>query len=548
MPDSKQSSNPLDQFDHVVVLMLENRSFDNLLGYLYPSGEDFSKFPLGKKFSGLNFDVPHTNPVPEDANDPHRGEKIPVRPVDPSGRYFEPYPDPGEFYPHVNTQVYGSIRPDSNNGKPDDKIVAPYNLPEPVPPVPPMNGFVKDYISVLRSLKKPGCLGSLLNWLGFNPKWFKLNDKYEDFKVIMECYTPEQLPVMSTLAREFAVFDHWHCDVPSQTYTNRAFWHSGYSYNYVNNSPIKKWILDQSGDTLFNRLETLGVPWKIYSDNPVSLTGIIHFQKLLPFHRSHFMSFQQFLADVKNGDLPAYSFVEPRFFTPHNDQHPSSYDSLVYGAASVGSVFLGEMLIWQVYEAIRNSSSATGNNWSNTLLIITHDEHGGCYDHVPPPPAPSPAQPPVVGEDGFTFDRVGIRVPMIMVSAHIKPNTIVNNDYRHTSFLATLSEKWGFGYFTDRDRTAPTFQEVFTSAELRDVSTWPVIPQPKLPEGWDKIDFSDAPLNGLEQYILSALPHMTDLDEGELKQVKTVKHAMEIFTRLEGKIPGAPMEELMYKM
>jgi len=548
MTNTDNPQNPLDSFKHVVVLMLENRSFDNLLGYLYKPGEILPSFPLGQKFSGLNFDGPHTNPVPDDVKDGHRGENIAVRPVTPADHYFQPYPDPGEIYPHVNTQVFGTIRPESNKGSTDDKIIAPYNLPEVVPLNPPMNGFVKDYISVLRSLKNQGWFGRLLNWLGCNPKWFKLNDKYDDYKAIMECYEPAQVNVMATLAKEFAVFDHWHCDVPSQTYTNRAFWHSGTSYNFVNNSPSKKWILDQSGDTLFNRLQDKGIPWKIYTDNPISITGIIHFKQLLDYHFTHIKSFKHFLEDAENGALPDYTFIEPRFFTPHNDQHPSSYDSALYGAASTGSVLLGEKLIWQVYEAIRNSNSEKGNNWENTLLIITHDEHGGCYDHIPPPSAPSPNNPPLVGEDGFKFDRLGVRVPMIMVSAHIKPNTIVNNTYHHTSFLNTMCEKWGIDHFTERDKNAPKFYEVFTSPEVRDVKTWPIIPEPKLPDGWENIDFSDTPLNGLEKTILSALPHITDMDVEELKTIKTVGHAMNCLARYEGEIPGAKMEDLVYTL
>ena len=65
--------------------------------------------------------------------------------------------------------------------------------------------------------------------------------------------------------------------------------------------------------------------------------------------------------------------------------HPSTYHSELYGPDAVGSVLLGELLIWEVYNAIKQSNSCDGNNWQNTLLIITFDEHGGCYDHVPPP-------------------------------------------------------------------------------------------------------------------------------------------------------------------
>ena len=114
----------------------------------------------------------------------------------------------------------------------------------------------------------------------------------------------------------------------------------------------------------------------------------------------------------------------------HDDMHPSSFDSVIYSDGGPGSVLLGDRIVWKVYQAIRNSNSSSGNNWQNTLLIITFDEHGGCYDHVVPPSATQPNTAEFnnkgVGEAGFDFKRLGCRVPMVMVSAHIAENTIVN--------------------------------------------------------------------------------------------------------------------------
>ncbi|MFM9949187.1 MAG: alkaline phosphatase family protein [Saprospiraceae bacterium] len=111
---------------------------------------------------------------------------------------------------------------------------------------------------------------------------------------------------MATLAKEFAVFDHWHCDVPSQTYTNRAFWHSGTAFGFVNNSPLSKWIehdKDQpqryNNSTLFNRLQEKDMSWNIYCDDPISLTEIVHFQALKDYHETNFHSFNQFLCPAE---------------------------------------------------------------------------------------------------------------------------------------------------------------------------------------------------------------------------------------------------------
>ncbi len=543
--DKKSSSNQLDNFDHVVVLMLENRSFDNLLGSLYKPGDIKDGFPLGKKFAGLLFDGPHGNPIPKKSQGKHGHTIYPKRARD----YFQPYPDPGEFYPHINTQLYGQFIPQSNEGQEDKKIIAPYNLPDPLPEKAPMNGFVADYISVLQGLEKQGCLTSVFNFLGLNPRNFKLNDRYDDFKSIMECYEPDQVPVMSKLATEFAVFDHWHCDVPSQTYTNRAFWHSGTSYGYVNNSPISNWLSSKNGPTLFNRLQDKKIPWKIYTDNPVSLTGIVHFHQLRDFHKTNFKSFSQFLKDAENGELPAYSFIEPRFFTPNNDQHPTSYDSVLYRESKIGSVWLGEELIRDVYNAIKDSSCEPGSNWKNTLLIITHDEHGGCFDHVPPSPhfVCTPENPPAPEQDGFMFNRLGVRVPMIMVSAHIKRNTIVNDDFRHTSFLRTMCEKWGLEGFTDRDKTAPEFTEVFTADDIRDRSDWPTFSELQGAVNLAEHDFSRVPLNDLQKAMLSAVSHWKYGSTEKAEALNTTKEALDFLDFFEGELPGAVKEELKWR-
>ncbi len=536
----------LNKFDHVVVLMLENRSFDNLLGNLYSPGE----LKPGQQFDGLQFNKPHFNVVPNDVKDGHAGEKIsPSR----ASSYFQPYPDPGEFYAHVNTQLTNQFNPAKNSGMSDGDIVSPYNVPDGgVPDPPPMTGFITDYISVLRSLMKKSCLNKIFNFLGLNPKWFKLNDKYEDYKAIMECYENDQVPVMKGLAKGFAVFDHWHCDVPSQTYTNRAFWHSGTSFGFVNNSPMKNWIENKNSPTLFNLLEANGKDWKIYTDNFVSLTGVIHFQQLVDFHfTGNFKSYKHFLADAASGSLPAYSFVEPRFFTPHNDQHPSGYDTLipVDAPGKVGSVLLGEKLIWEVYNAVKNSNgdvNGNGNTWKNTLLIITHDEHGGCYDHVAPGPAPSPDKSKPVGQDGFAFDRLGIRVPMIMVSAHINANTIINTQHRHTSFLHTMCKKWALPHLTDRDALANDFTEVFNAEEIRDVSTWPDLPEPVIPEEHYQYNFSDALIGDLEKNILRSVSHWKTGSTARAEKIKTVKEAMQWLYGMENELPGANLNELTH--
>ena len=554
-------TDPFSKFQHVVVLMLENRSFDNLLGNLYGQKDCKTAFPLpaGKKFEGLHFGGPYFNVIPTTVNDGNAGKNLYTTRA---GSYFQPYPDPGETYPQVNTQLANEFNPPGNENKSDaDKFTVPYNVPAGgMPATPPMSGFVTDFISVLRSLQLKGCMGIFWKFLyklfRVNAKWFKLNDKIKDYKAIMECYENDQVPVLTTLAHEFAVFDNWHCDVPSQTYPNRAFWHAGYSFGFVNNSPLTKWFKDSGDATLFNRMQDNNVSWNIYTDNIVSITGIVHFNQLLPYHLGadkRFHSFKKFIADAGNGGLPSYSFVEPRFFTPHNDQHPSSYDSLnpVDNVGPVGSVLLGEKLIWEVYNAIKNSTgdaAGKGNTWENTLLIITHDEHGGCYDHVPPGPAPMPGITGITDEQDFTFNRLGIRVPMVMVSAYIEPNTIVNAEQRHTSFIKTMCSKWGLNHLTERDNTAPVFTDVFSKHnEPRNNNTWPQIPEPIIPKAHEEYDFSNQLINDLEKNILRSVSLWKTGSTADAEKIHTAKEAMQYLINLADELPGADPEELMHQ-
>jgi phospholipase C len=467
-PIASAVNSGLDTFDHVVVLMLENRSLDNLLGFIYPDGVP-SPAPAGSSFEGASLAM--SNPVPPSAvNQPPDGSgKVFVTTTE---DYQQPYPDPGEEYYHINVQLWD---------QPSGGTQPPYNLPPaPLPPAG-LQGFVTDYIEKLgEAVSKPQ-----------GPPTF------EQYSQIMQCFDPAAVPVLSTLAQEFAVFDHWYCAVPSQTWCNRAFWHAATSWGRVNNTPVEPWFDYNGGKTIFNQISesNTDLTWSVYHDTPfVSLTNIIHFRALVG-HELHFHSLDRFFEDCENGDLPSYSFLEPDFILEHNDYHPSAAGpGVVDPETKVGTVLLGERLVARVYNAIRNSQGKSGpggprgNTSQNTLLIITFDEHGGCFDHV----QPIPVQPPELSgyplQEGFDFARSGIRVPTIMVSAHIAPNTVINTPMLHSSFLNTVQAKWqagappgAFAPLTTRQESASLFTEVFTAAQARPASEWPVVQGPPLP-------------------------------------------------------------------
>jgi phospholipase C len=216
--------------------------------------------------------------------------------------------------------------------------------------------------------------------------------------------------------------------------------------------------------TVYERLFENGVASKVYAYDGNSLA--ISFPALLLAGDRHLGSFEDFKRDLKRGTLPPYSFIEPRyndffdnarqkaFFS--SDQHPPH------------DVRHGENLIAEVYEAVRKSDI-----WEESLLVITYDEHGGFYDHVPPPPGVPPLKNNAPRPDaitGFDFTRLGVRVPAILVSPFIAPATVVKKQFDHTSLIATARKLFapGAAPLTERDAAANTFDEVLTLTSPRE--------------------------------------------------------------------------------
>jgi len=446
-------------FDHVVVLMGENRSFDNLLGWLYTP----ETLPDGAAFDGLAFgDYANTAPS---------GERVAAHaysgPTD--DVMARPDPDPGEEFPHVNTQLFGVIDPKGNAASQVGDMTEPFNAP-PAGTAPTMDGFLHDYWNNLTRLRH-----------GKEPT-------LDEASHIMGGFSPEQLPVLSTLAKGFAVFDAWFAAVPSQTYCNRSFFHASTSHGFVTNKHgggYDKWLDAAAAPTIFNRLEDAGIAWKVYFDEMqlISLTGILHAPVLEKYWRTgRFGHMSEFFDDAQAGRLPAYAFIEPRLVYNHNDFHPpfgalreSDVDGSVIVDSAVSDVRAGEKLVAEVYDAIKESATPDGSNAMNTLLLITFDEHGGTYDHVPPPDATPPVAEDEPGEMGFAFDRLGVRVPAIAVSAYTRAGTIVHDEMHHAAVAATLARLHGLRPLTRRDAEARDLFSIVNLDAPRDPASWPVV-------------------------------------------------------------------------
>ena len=417
----------LANIQHIVVVMLENRSFDCMLGNLYQPSPGFD----GLTGSEFNLDA--------------AGNKVCVwhsTGTDPSTMSV-PDPDPGELWLDINEQLFG--RPD----------------PQGLAPVPDMSGFVTNY------MKQPPVPGST-----YNPKH------------VMHYFLPEQVPILSQLARQFAVCDRWFASAPCQTWPNRFFVHAATADGRQNNSPAHF----PSVETIYDRFELAGnLDWKIYfHDIPQSkaLTNL-----WVRPGRFHF--FNQFKEDAAAGTLPAYSFIEPRYFADWslpNDQHPP-HDAT-----------LGEQLIADVYNAVRG-----GKGWLNTLLIVTYDEHGGCYDHVAPPAAKPPG--PAVTTP-FNFDRYGVRVPAVLVSPYIRQATVLRPPgdvpFDHTSIIATLRKRFAqLGPpLTARDAVAPDLESVLALTSPDNLGPPQVTANPYTPEPAQVAKMQSAAPNDMQHALI----------------------------------------------
>jgi phospholipase C len=419
----------LAKVNYIVVVMLENRSFDHMLGFLYSSHNNVS--PLGQPYEGLT--GKETNP---DKN----GNAVQVYQLsatDPNV-YLMPGADPGEGYLNTNSQLFGN-----------------QNAPNPI--VPATNqGFVTNY-------------DYTLSWEASDKSYHVVPGTQASW--IMGMFTPVLLPVLSNLATGYAVCDHWYGSAPTETFPNRAFTHMATSQGHLVDSTAKVF----TAPSIFQALTTKNVSWSVYGYDSAPLTrGSVADITQAP--ESHFGEYSDFQNAVKQGTLASYVFLEPQWGNTGNSQHPNY------------SVAAGEAFLLDVYSTLRQSKL-----WDETLLIVTYDEHGGCYDHVPPP---ENAVPPdsSVGDYGFDFKRFGPRVPTVLVSPLIPAGTVYRTTsatpFDHTSILATLEKRFSVPALTKRDAAAP---DVWGAVTLQTARTDDPLASVKAPQTSHKAPAPAAP-------------------------------------------------------
>ncbi|KAH9706696.1 non-specific phospholipase C4 [Citrus sinensis] len=227
---------------------------------------------------------------------------------------------------------------------------------------------------------------------------------------VMNGFKPDMVPVYRELVAEFGVCDRWFASVPASTQPNRLYVHSATSHGATSND-TEKLIEGFPQKTIFESLDESGLSFGIYYQYPPATLFYRNLRKLK--YLKHFHQFDlHFKKDCEEGKLPNYVVVEQRYFdllsVPANDDHPSH------------DVSEGQKFVKEVYEALRSSPQ-----WNEILFIITYDEHGGFYDHVPTPVTGVPSPDDIVGPEpyNFKFDRLGVRVPTIFISPWIQRGT-----------------------------------------------------------------------------------------------------------------------------
>jgi phospholipase C len=339
----------LEKIEHIVILMMENRSFDQMLGYLALEGHPVNGLRKGMTNSW--------------GGRPYRVERL---------KDFSVEVGPGHSHEDVLQQM---------------------GLDESTTPT--MTGFVRNYAGRLLGTRR-------------------LPD-------VMGYYTGEDLPVYDLLAREFCICDRWFSPVPGPTWPNRFFAYAGHSAGKLKNEPPAQL------KTIFDVLDTANVTWQYYSHDIAFIRTLPQFRRLGA--GQGISKIGAFARALKSETLPAVSWIDPNFtlqeavfhFGYSNDDHPPA------------DVRRGQNLVARVYNAIRQSAY-----WEKSLFVVVYDEHGGFFDHEPPPAAISPDGTPA-------FRQFGPRVPALLVSPWVARGAVDSTLRDHTTLVKTILNRFVVG-------------------------------------------------------------------------------------------------------
>jgi phospholipase C len=413
------------KIQHIVVLMLENRSFDHIFGYRAGveglKGNEFNLFDPSKPESNTNPSFVVNNGAPYAVL---------------AGN------GPGHSVADTNCQLCGS------SGGPSNTLAATNN------------GFVLSYYNELFRDHVPNPASNVT-------------------AVVMQSFAPAGLPSINALADAFCVCDHWHAEVPGPTQPNRFYMHAATSVG----AGLNNWQRQLDVPTIYNSLQDAGLTWATYAFDS---NEVLEFSKVNQ-QSANFKQFQEaFAADVKQNTLANYSFIIPRFLNSKNSSHLTG--GLANSQHAPQDVRYGDNLIADVYQALRSNPSVWEQS-ALIVIYDEHggfyDHVVPPAAGIPNPDglnSPQPGDPSWAPQ--FSFNRLGLRVPAVIASPWVKAGTIDSTRYQHTSVLATLKGMFGLGSFlTKRDASANSFETLFaqlTSPRTDTPATLPRAPLPKL--------------------------------------------------------------------
>lgn len=485
----------LGKIDHIVVLMLENRSFDHMLGYLTlenrPDVEGLKGTESNSDSNNIGHAVHHRlDPVfPTDPG--HGWPDVTIQLTSPSGQinggfirdFAKVLDDNAKALPPLFTSVV-----DQGQVAGGDPRVIRFRPAQPGrisilskinPPIgrsetgrlaqltlrTPDNRKVADqtvrvseshdtisvsYEATSADLAAAGewtC--TVVNWTETDADFqttvtyvLKAHDTsgQQAPEEIMGYYTGQELPAYDLLAREFAVCDHWFASLPTDTWPNRLYALTGGSSDITGFPPTTPSSDDVSRNppsylrqTIFEVLQKRGIDWKVwFSDIPFVLLFKTFAQNAQYSKRVRSVAELQEAAET--GDLPSVVWIDPNFSDFRESSAAASDDH------PPGGITNGQAFVRQIYESLSSSPA-----WTKTLFLITYDEHGGFYDHVPPPGLSANAQSPAPGgpdDDDPRLKRYGVRVPALVISPWVRAGSVSKELYDHTSILSTILHRF----------------------------------------------------------------------------------------------------------
>ncbi|MDQ6837540.1 MAG: alkaline phosphatase family protein [Actinomycetota bacterium] len=400
-PDRPVGTDTMPEIRHIVVLMMENHSYDNYLGML-DRGDGLARDQEGR---------------PTATNPDHRGDPVTSHRL-PSTEQF----------PQVPSQAWEASHEQWADGRNDGFVRSAQNQQQPVDP-----------------------------------------------GVAMGYWTEKDLPFYYALARTFPLADRWFCSCLGPTFPNRRFLISGTAHGLTSDK-LSRTIDRPAHGTIFDLLDKHRITWVNY--HPVSharpvgrrlagahglragrvVSGMVkpwatkvgtvatNAKSRLEFtadcyplglvrYVRHVRSVDRFVADASAGVLPSVSIVDPDF---HYNSEENPQD-----------IRLGEAFAARIVNAVMH-----GPGWSGTVLIWVHDEHGGYYDHVPPPQAPEPDDRHPEDAGSTRYDRYGFRVPAVIVAPFARSDYVSHEIHDHTSILKLIETKWNLPPLTRRDAQA----------------------------------------------------------------------------------------------